>query len=102
MGWSLLRGFSSRAITGSPARLRRVLEEKYGSLDEAYLQIHTSWLRRELAEGIERTALAGLSRGLCKLSEQRMGAGGSANSMSFRKGTLPPLKSGAGGAASAH
>ena len=58
--WSLLKGFNSKAISGSPARLRRVLQEAYGSVDMAFQKMHTSWLRRALAKGLKQTALAGL------------------------------------------
>lgn len=58
--WSLLKGFNSKAISGSPARLRRVLQEAYGSVDMAFQKMHTSWLRRALVKGLKQTALAGL------------------------------------------
>ncbi|CAE7565482.1 unnamed protein product [Symbiodinium natans] len=58
--WSLLKGFHSKAIAGSPARLRRIIEEVYGSVDEAFQRMHTAWLRRALAKGLKQTALAGL------------------------------------------
>ncbi|CAK0861563.1 unnamed protein product [Prorocentrum cordatum] len=62
--WSALGGFSSRAVTGSPARLRRVLEERYGDLDRAFQHMHTAWLRRALSEGLRRAALEGMARAL--------------------------------------
>ena len=58
--WSLLKGFNSKAISGSPARLRRVLQGAYGSVDMAFQRMHTSWLRRALTKGLKQTALAGL------------------------------------------
>lgn len=58
--WSLLKGFNSKAISGSPARLRRILQESYGSVDMAFQRMHTSWLRRALVKGLRQTALAGL------------------------------------------
>jgi len=58
--WSLLKGFQSKAIAGSPARLRRIIEEVYGDVDEAFQRMHTAWLRRALAKGLKQTALAGL------------------------------------------
>jgi len=62
--WHLLRGFDSRALTGSPARLRRILKERYGSVDQAFETMHTSWLKRALVKGLGETALAGLARTL--------------------------------------
>lgn len=58
--WSLLKGFNSKAISGSPARLRRILQEAYGGIDEAFQQMHTTWLRRALTKGLKQTAMAGL------------------------------------------
>jgi len=58
--WSALKGFNSKAITGSPARLRRILQENYGSVDSAFQKMHTSWFKRALAKGLKQTALAGL------------------------------------------
>lgn len=63
--WSLLSGFTSTAITGNPARLRRILEEHYGDLDAAFQEMHTSWLKSALADGLKQAALAGLARALC-------------------------------------
>jgi len=65
--WSLLKGFSSRAITGSPARLRRILEEHYGGAAPAFQRMHTAWMRRALPQGLRQTALMGLARAICEL-----------------------------------
>jgi len=59
--WSLLKGLTSRALTGSPARLRRVLLAEYASLDQAFEKIHTSWLQRALPRGLRRMAIAELA-----------------------------------------
>eukprot|EP00927_Polykrikos_kofoidii_P053917 TRINITY_DN48437_c0_g1_i1.p1 TRINITY_DN48437_c0_g1~~TRINITY_DN48437_c0_g1_i1.p1 ORF type:complete len:1389 (-),score=208.90 TRINITY_DN48437_c0_g1_i1:139-4305(-) len=58
--WSLLKGFDARAISGSPARLKKVLSERYGSIDIAFQQMHSAWLKRALAKSLTQTALAGL------------------------------------------
>eukprot|EP00403_Amphidinium_massartii_P036271 CAMPEP_0178446022 /NCGR_PEP_ID=MMETSP0689_2-20121128/40542_1 /TAXON_ID=160604 /ORGANISM="Amphidinium massartii, Strain CS-259" /LENGTH=1146 /DNA_ID=CAMNT_0020070739 /DNA_START=91 /DNA_END=3529 /DNA_ORIENTATION=- len=60
--WSLLKGLTSRALTGSPARLRRVLLAEYGSMDQAFEAIHTSWLQRALPRGLRRMAIAELAQ----------------------------------------
>jgi len=67
--WNLLKGLSSRAITGSPARLRRILDERYGGMDQAFLQMHTSWLRRALHKGLVQEVLASMACGLHAASE---------------------------------
>eukprot|EP00438_Fugacium_kawagutii_P033094 Skav229607 [mRNA] locus=scaffold510:240159:244843:+ [translate_table: standard] len=69
--WSLLKGFNSKAISGSPARLRRVLQEAYGSVDMAFQKMHTSWLRRALVKGLKQTALAGLVHNVLSPSPER-------------------------------
>jgi len=63
--WSLLKGFNSRALTGCPARLRRILLERYGGMDQAFQQMHNTWLSQALIQGLLQTALAGLARALC-------------------------------------
>lgn len=65
--WALLKGFDARAVTGSPARLRRILNEKYGGVDAAFEQMHTSWLKRALVKGRMQTAIAGLARAITNL-----------------------------------
>merc|ERR1719456_2057211 len=65
--WSLLKGLNSKALVGSPARLRKLLLDKYGGIDQAFQHIHTSWLQRALAKGLKQLALAGMAR---VLSEQ--------------------------------
>ena len=57
---TLLKSFDVRTLTGNPARTRKILTEQYGSLEEAFQQMHTSWFRRALAKGLAQTALAGL------------------------------------------
>mmetsp|Transcript_17054 Transcript_17054/g.39817 ORF Transcript_17054/g.39817 Transcript_17054/m.39817 type:complete len:1141 (+) Transcript_17054:159-3581(+) len=59
--WSLLKGLTSRALTGSPARLRRVLLAEYAGLDQAFEKIHTAWLQRALPRGLRRMAIAELA-----------------------------------------
>eukprot|EP00927_Polykrikos_kofoidii_P059851 TRINITY_DN54973_c0_g1_i1.p1 TRINITY_DN54973_c0_g1~~TRINITY_DN54973_c0_g1_i1.p1 ORF type:complete len:1170 (+),score=197.03 TRINITY_DN54973_c0_g1_i1:54-3563(+) len=64
--WSLMKAFDSRALKGCPARLRRILEEEYGSLDDAFQRMHTNWIRGALVRGLAATALAGLGRAVVK------------------------------------
>merc|ERR1712039_105616 len=64
--WCLLKGFDSRALCGSPARLRRILEEHYQDLDTAFQTMHTSWVKQALSDGVKQVALAGLARALCE------------------------------------
>jgi len=64
--WALLKGFGSRALTGSPARLRKILEEHYGGMEQAFQRMHSSWLKRALVKGLKQTALAGLAHALCE------------------------------------
>merc|ERR1712190_473313 len=59
--FALMKGFQSRALTGNPARLRRILEE-HGGFDAAFKRMHTSWLRRALINGLRQTAVRGLGR----------------------------------------
>merc|ERR1712110_644056 len=68
--WGLLKGLNSRAITGSPARLRRILEDHYGGVDVAFEQMHTSWLKRALIKGRMQTAVAVLARAVCALESE--------------------------------
>lgn len=63
--WSLLKGFNSRALTGCPARLRRILLERYGGMDQAFQQMHTTWLSRALVGSLLQTGLADMARALC-------------------------------------
>jgi Ca2+-binding EF-hand superfamily protein len=60
--WSLLMGLNSRSLAGSPARLRRILEQKYGGMDQAFETMHTAWLERALPRGLRHTALTRLAR----------------------------------------
>lgn len=60
--WSILKGLGSRTIVGSPARLRRILETRYGSMEQAFLHMHASWLQRSLQKGLMQLALAGIAR----------------------------------------
>lgn len=69
--WGLLKGFDSRALTGNPARLRRILDEQYGGLDEAFARMHASWLKRALVKGLRHLALAGLSSAINAAASQR-------------------------------
>merc|ERR1712039_407530 len=104
--WSLLKGFDSRALCGSPARLRRILEEHYGDLDAAFQKMHTAWLQQALADGVNQVALAGLARALSsastdtaltsRVSALRFGKLGRAHFSQAKKphvgaGNLPPL-----------
>merc|ERR1719478_666784 len=75
--WSLLKGLDSKALTGSPARLRKMLVKEYGGMDQAFQHIHTSWLQRALAKGLKQLALSGLARVLSEqpdISNPRLGS----------------------------
>lgn len=63
--WALLKGLSSSAIVGSPARLRKILEQRYGGLEEAFQRMHASWMKRALVKGLKQTALGAMARALC-------------------------------------
>jgi len=97
--WSLLKGFNAKTISGSPARLRRIIEEVYGSVDEAFQRMHTAWLRRALAKGLKQTALAGLMHCVLKpkslLERAPSRAAGSSllagSSVSVLRNGKPPL-----------
>merc|ERR1712220_21568 len=67
--WSLLKGLDSKALRGSPARLRKRRESQYGGLDEAFLHIHTVWLQRALAKGLKQQAMVGVMRALSEQPE---------------------------------
>lgn len=67
--WVLLQGLSSSAITGCPARLRKILEEEYGGMEQAFQRMHTSWMKRTLVKGLKQIALAAMVRALCAHSE---------------------------------
>lgn len=69
--WQLLKGFNSKAFTGSPARLRRILEEQFGDMDTAFQRMHTAWLQGALSKGLRQATLAGLAR--CLLAQDRDG-----------------------------
>jgi len=56
--WSLLRAFDARAVTGAPARLRKILKEKYGTLDNAFEAIYRAWLPHDLRARLDMLALA--------------------------------------------
>lgn len=60
--WSLLRCFDSRSLSGSGARLRRVLRERHGSCDKAFVSMHEAWMQEELTRGLRRQCLATLAR----------------------------------------
>jgi len=60
--WSLLKGLDSRSLAGSPARLRRIIQQEYGGMDRAFELMHTSWLERALPQGLRQTALTRLAR----------------------------------------
>lgn len=64
MEWQLLRGFESRAVMGSPARLRKFLEQQFGNMEEAYKQLQASWQARVVNERLTQAALNGLVRAL--------------------------------------
>jgi Ca2+-binding EF-hand superfamily protein len=53
----LLRGFESRATTGVPARLRKMLVTKFGSLEDAFSTVYDAWLPKELRGRVEALAL---------------------------------------------
>lgn len=62
--WQLLRGFEARAFSGSPARLRRFLEQQFGDMQEAYKQLQASWQARVVRERLTQAALNGLVRAM--------------------------------------
>jgi Ca2+-binding EF-hand superfamily protein len=64
MEWQLLRGFESRAVAGSPARLRRFLEQQFGNMEEAYKILQASWQARVVRERLTQAALNGLVRAM--------------------------------------
>eukprot|EP00929_Paragymnodinium_shiwhaense_P074651 TRINITY_DN38212_c0_g1_i1.p1 TRINITY_DN38212_c0_g1~~TRINITY_DN38212_c0_g1_i1.p1 ORF type:complete len:1329 (+),score=267.67 TRINITY_DN38212_c0_g1_i1:38-4024(+) len=66
--WSLLRGFDTRFLHGSPSRLRKILDKQYGGIDRAFQKMHTSWLRRALLKARQQTALALSAWALSRLS----------------------------------
>merc|ERR1719487_237916 len=53
----LLRGFQSRAAVGVPARLRKMLVGKFGSLEQAFKSLYEGWLPKELRGRVEAIAL---------------------------------------------
>lgn len=73
--WALLKGLSSRALTGSPARLRKLLTTKYPSMEAAFERMHTHWLERCLIKGLKQCALGGIARALA-IQAQSRGQGG--------------------------
>lgn len=56
--WSLLHAFDARAVTGCPARLRKILKQKYGTLDSAFENLYTAWLPHELRSRLDMLSLA--------------------------------------------
>jgi len=58
--WGLLRAFDATAITGSPAKLRRFLEDNFGSPQEAYEDIHEAWMAGLLRKNLDRVAFVNL------------------------------------------
>jgi len=62
--WQLLHGFEAKTITGSPGRLRRFLENEFGSMDKAWQQLSATWRVRIVKERIEQLAMNGLVRAL--------------------------------------
>jgi len=64
--WLLLRGFDASALCGSPARLQKILEERHGSLAEAFHRMHANWLAGTLRRGLKQAAFEGLARSLCR------------------------------------
>lgn len=61
--WSLLHAFDARAVTGCPARLRKLLKTKYGNLDSAFDAFYQSWLPGELRHRLDMFALARVMHG---------------------------------------
>eukprot|EP00928_Gymnodinium_smaydae_P042932 TRINITY_DN28864_c0_g1_i1.p1 TRINITY_DN28864_c0_g1~~TRINITY_DN28864_c0_g1_i1.p1 ORF type:complete len:1219 (+),score=292.60 TRINITY_DN28864_c0_g1_i1:204-3860(+) len=89
--WALMKGFDSRSLVGSPARLLRLLEETYGGVDMAFQTMHTSWLQRALLAGLRRVAVHGAARAFASASADgdsaaagSAGAGGSASGAGVR------------------
>lgn len=68
--FQLLKGFTAKAFTGSPARLRRILMEHFGSIDHAFSRMHTAWMQGALAKGLRQACLAGMARALASQAGQ--------------------------------
>lgn len=67
--WQLLHGFEARAITGSPARLRRFLENEFETVDEAWKQLIATWATQLVKVRIDQLALSSLVRALIEASQ---------------------------------
>jgi len=70
--WCLLRAFDATAMAGCPARLRAFLERRFGSISEAFTQIHASWLPRVISTRLRRLALEGLVSALTPFSDEHL------------------------------
>lgn len=53
----LLRAFESKAVIGIPAKLRKYLVTRFGSLDDAFQTLYQAWLPKEMRGRMEAMAL---------------------------------------------
>jgi hypothetical protein len=93
--WGLLKGLNARAVSGSPARLRRILKERLGGVDQAFEKMHTSWIQRALIKGMKQTAFGLLAHALCVVDgfQPLQGDGAASTAEAARGGRkLPPAR----------